>query len=272
MDTYQRKRLIIIFVFAGVILFIATVVFLWTKPQPTCFDKKQNQSEEGVDCGDGCLKKCEITLKEALNTLNVGFVDSGSANKYDLFAEISNPNNTYGSREFQYELKIKDSAGQVVASRKGASFILPGEKKYLIENNVESGTRPAGVTLELNGFQWIEFNDYYERPNLKVVNKTYSEIVSGIGFIEAAGLLKNESRYDFNEIKLEVILRDASGGIVALNSTKMNTVKSGENREFRVSWPNRFSGNVSSMEVQTEANIFGSDSLMKEYFRPQSAR
>lgn len=272
MDAYQRKRLIIISIFAGAVLFFVGAVFLWTKPEPTCFDKNKNQNEEGVDCGGSCLKKCEITLKETVDTLKVGFVDSGTPNKYDLFAEISNPNSAYGSREFQYEFKIKDSAGQVAAFRKGSGFILPGEKKYLIENNVESDARPASISVDISAFKWVEFNDYYERPDLKVVNKTYNEIISGIGFIEASGLLKNESPYDFNEIKLEVILRDAGGSIVALNSTKMNTVKSSENRDFRVSWPNRFSGNVSSMEVQTEANIFNSDSFMKQYFRSQSAR
>jgi hypothetical protein len=66
-----------------------------------------------------------------------------------------------------------------------------------------------------------------------------------------------------------VILRDANGNVLALNSTEVKTVKTGEEREFTVLWPKKFSGTVMQVDVQSEVNIFNSESFMQKYFKAQ---
>ena len=56
---------------------------------------------------------------------------------------------------------------------------------------------------------------------------------------------------------------------MALNSTEMSTVQAGESRDFRVTWPQKFPGNVANMEVQAETNVFSSDAYVKQNFQPQ---
>jgi hypothetical protein len=103
---------------------------------------------------------------------------------------------------------------------------------------------------------------------LKIVNKNYQVVDSGAGSSEATGILRNETPFEFNTIKLQVILKDANQKIIALNSTVINSVRSGESREFRAFWPNRFSGEVADMEVQADVNIFDSESFAKKYLDP----
>jgi hypothetical protein len=269
MDKNQRKRLIIISIYSLIFLLIVYKIYSWVKPADNCFDSVQNQNEQGIDCGGVCVQKCEIVAEHDLVVQEAGFVESGVADSYDLYAVVANPNQTIGSESFDYKFTVRNSDGGAVAIKSGTGFILPGETKYVVESNIATQGMPEKVELSISNPLWDEANDAYEKPQLKVVNKQYSEITNGIGFAEATGLLKNESSMDFTTVSIRIILKDEQGKIIALNSTEMNTVVSGENRDFRVFWPNRFSGNVSNMWVQAETNVFSSEAFVKKYFNPQ---
>jgi len=272
MDKNKKKQIIIASIYAILFLlffgFVFSKIYFWIKPAPTCSDGIKNQNEEGTDCGGVCSNKCAPAARYDLKVISAGFVESGFPGKYDLYAEVSNPNSDLGASQFQYLFKIKNSSGEQTATREGTAIILPGETKYVIENNIESKTAPESVEAEIKNPVWVEFADY-EKPQLKIINKNYNEINSGVGFGEAVGVLRNDSPFDFSAIKIKVILKDFDGKIVALNSTQINTVKSGENREFRAFWPVKFPGTVGNMEVQAEVNVFDSDSFAKKYFKTQ---
>lgn len=268
----QFKKIIIIFVYLIIFALLAWWIGSWIydkyyRPNP-CFDGIRNQNEEDVDCGGVCKKACVAVAKYDLKVASTGFMDSGLAGKYDVYGEVNNPNSDFGSKEFKYIFTIKDAAGQTIATKTGENFILPGETKYIVENNVETAAVPGSIELLVSDPVWVEFVGY-ERPQLKIVNKSYNEIGSGIGFSEAVGLLKNDSPFDFSVINIKVILKDDKDQVLALNSTEMRTVKTGENREFRAFWPSRFPGSVSNMEVQPEVNVFDSDAFARRFFKTQ---
>jgi len=268
-DKYQKKRAIIIGVYAVIFILLCIGLYAAFKPAPSCFDGRKNQNEEGIDCGGVCALKCSLVSKKDIVVTGTGFVASGLANAFDIYGQITNPNQTIGASNFSYELIAKDATGAVIGTRSGFSFILPGEKKYIIESALVMKQTPASVELTISKITWQEASIDYQAPQLKVVNKNYQEITSGVGFAEATGLLKNESPYDFASINLKILLEDASGKIVAINSTAMNTVQSGENRDFKVSWPSRFPGDVQNIEVQTEVNVFNSQAFSDHNFQPQ---
>jgi len=271
-NKYQKKQTIIIAIFLAIFLLFIFVMYSWLRPTQTCSDGKQNQNEEGVDCGGVCGKKCEVKVITEVTVLESGFVPSGVVNSYDVYARIANPNNVFGSSGFQYEFTLKDSAGQIIATKKGSNYMLPGETKYVVENNLVTDQTPDSVEFVATNSTWVEFKDQYEKPRLKVVNKQYNPISSGVGFSEVLGLLKNESPFDFSLISLKIILKDSADKVVALNLTEMRTVKSGENRDFRAVWFSRFLGEVLNVEVQAEANVFDSESFTTKNFVPATYR
>jgi len=268
MEKRGIKRSIIIFIYLLIFAGLSALVYFWLKPVESCFDQKMNQNEQGIDCGGICQKKCNLLPQFDLAIGTAGFVESGISGKYDLFGEVSNPNNDFGSGSFSYEFDIRDSSGATLNKFSGKSFILPGEKKYLIATNVPAESIPGEIILTVKDVKWEEFMNY-EKPQLKIINRNYQETNSGVGFSEAFGLLKNESPFDFSTIKVNIILKDSAGKIVALNSTVLNTVKTGESRDFKAIWLSRFSGEVGDMELQTEVNVFNSESFAKRYFRSQ---
>lgn len=264
MEKIMAKRIKIILIYLFLLALISFAIYSAVKPKETCSDKIKNQNEEDVDCGGICVA-CKKIVAQDLVIQNKGFIDNGRQGQYDFWALVSNPNGSFGAKSFQYEIKLKDASGVVLVQKSGTEFILPGEKKYIVENNLNSTNLPASADFNISKTEWVEFNNYYEKPNLTVVNKNYSQISSGVGYAEAFGLLKNESPYDFNIIKIQVILKDSSGKITALNSTEMRTVKSGEERDFKTLWLNRFSGEVISVETQPEVNIFESEAFIRNF-------
>lgn len=271
MDDGERtkKRIIILFVYIIIFAAIAVLLYFWFVPKATCLDGIKNQNEEDVDCGGVC-KKCEKIEVKDLVVNKAGAIESGIPGQFDFYAEVFNPNNSFGSKSFEYEFIFKNSSGEKISSAKGKDFILPGEAKYIIELNASSAADFSSLEVKTTNSQWIEFNEYYEKPQLKITNKNYSESNTADIFGSARGLLKNDSPYDFTLIKIKVILRDANGNILALNSTEVKTVKTGEEREFTVFWPKNFPGTVMRVDVWAEVNIFDSESFMRKYFKSQS--
>jgi hypothetical protein len=206
MENKTRKRIVIIMVYLIIVALISLFFYMILKPKETCLDKIKNQNEEGVDCGGAC-SKCQVIKAEDIKIGNKRYIDSGVEGKYDFWAEISNPNNIFGSQNFKYKVIFKDADGNIAGERNGQSFILPGDKKYIIENNILA-KNPVGSELSISEVKWNEFNNDYEKPLLDIVNKNYNEINSGTGFSEAKGLLKNESPFDFSVIKVKVLLKD----------------------------------------------------------------
>jgi hypothetical protein len=269
MESGTKKRLKIGFIY--VVFFLAVFWFLFSLfgPEPTCEDGIKNQNEEDVDCGGVCSVKCEKKEVEDLLSGETGVVASSIAGEYDFYGMVINPNSIFGSRFFSYQIKFKDENGFILAEKNGDNFILPGDKKYIIENNIKLSSFPASIDFSLSNSEWVELEGLYEKPDLAIVQKNYNEISSGVGFSEAKGLLQNRSPFDFSLIKIKVILRDSANKIVALNATEMRTVKSGEDRDYRAFWPNRFVGEVANIENQIEVNIFDSESFVKKYFKAE---
>jgi hypothetical protein len=142
---------------------------------------------------------------------------------------------------------------------------LPQENKYIFELNFTPSTPPAKVFLQINEIKWARFSGYQEKPSINIYQKRYNEISSGSGFSEAFGLVVNDSPYDFRSIIVKVILRDADDKPLAFNTTEMRTVKSQEERDFRLVWPKAFPGEVKNVEMEVDADVYHSFNFVRQY-------
>jgi len=131
--TWRRQKQLFygIILIAPVVLIVGWAV-LWVinffRAELACVNQKQDFGEKGVDCGGRCLP-CEIK-NLSLNVYQPKFILYGDGTM-DLIAEVENKSLTYGLPRFSYTFKVKGAADEV-AELNGESFILPGERKYVI--------------------------------------------------------------------------------------------------------------------------------------------
>ena len=266
MESHQKKKLIISFVyFLLIALFVGALYFLFFYTAPTCTDGVQNGKELGIDCGGVCATACVEKVEAKPLTVEEMTVMPGGDKRYDILARIHNENSTEGASSFAYTIELKDDQGKVVATRKNKSYILPQERKSLIEVAVESGVTPKEATIHIDNVTWERFSGYQERPNINIYQKRYNQVSGGVGFGEAFGLVSNESPYDFRSLTVKVILRDTGGKALAVNSTEMRTITSGEERDFRLVWPEQFPGDVSQVDMEVDADYYHADNFLKQY-------
>lgn len=263
----KKKRILIGLIAASLMVsFLVGFYYAFLKSPETCFDKKQNQDEQGIDCGGVCAAACvEKIDAQDLDILEKAFVPAGEG-RYDALVRVYNPNDIAGASSFVYRIELKDASGRVLSTRSGKSYILPQERKYLMEMNMETGEAPASIDVAFSDEAWERFSGYQERPNINIYNKYYGLVSDGVNYSKASGLVSNESPYDFRSITVRVILRDKAGKVLAFNSTELRTMRSKEEREFPLIWPTAFPGTVEKVEMETDADVYHSDNFLKQYF------
>src|SRR5258708_7203484 len=129
---------------------IAGIYFLFLKPAPSCYDGKQNQGEEGVDCGGPCATVCIPSSIKSISVVDRVVWLKTADNRYVIFAAVKNENATFAARSFGYTFKAYDAGGNLIQTASGDSYIYAGDVRYLFLPNVSIVGDPARVTLDIN--------------------------------------------------------------------------------------------------------------------------
>lgn len=270
MDYRTRKQTVVVLILAVFLgLILAGVYFKYIKADPTCTDGKKNQGETAVDCGGPCIA-CERLLIEPVKIEWVKAIHSGG-NSYDLVARIENPNKNFGLSKMDYSFKLFDAENNLLKEQKGSSFILPGQKKYLMEISADAGKAVDHLELAVSNpdkTEWKKLNDNFETPNIFVRERQFKYLENNQG--EASGILKNDSSFDFGEILVSVVLFSENKEILGINKTDVNSVLSGEERHFSTLWFEPVKGEVKSIEITAETNVFLDDVFMRRYSSQES--
>jgi len=251
----RTKQIIIIFVY--VLIFLAIVFgvyFLFLKPAPTCSDGKLNQGEEQKDCGGPC-PSCEIKTLKSIKILWVKALRTSEQN-YDLVARIENPNQNYGLRSFGYKFSLYDLNNQLVAEKAGSSFILPRGERYLLELKVPLDGSLAKVVLDIDeNVRWERIKDYLP-PEISVFDKKYEVLKNGTVFSQASANIKNSSRFDYKNVGVAVIVFGSDGEPMAVNSTSLDLLGSGQERYVSVPWFFEVLGTAANLDIESEVNMY----------------
>ena len=256
----DRKLKQIIIVFAYVVLFsgAAYLVFKLVS-HPTCTDEKKNGNEQGIDCGGPCLKQCVDNPE--LEAIQIGVPSLLNDNgRYDAAIEIRNPNSDYGFYSVSYKVTLfKGSAA--IAERKGITYILPDEQRYVLELGMEAKEVPDRAVMAIENYKTRAFRDI-EKPKFEIINKNHRYARVPGSFFETTFQVANRSNYNVNRVDLDVVLRDYSGKIIAINKGNINALHSGDIRDFRSFWPKEFRGEVRDVDVRAEADVMDLDNLI----------
>lgn len=251
----RTKQIIIILVYFLIFLAIAFgVYFLFLKPASTCSDGKLNQGEEQIDCGGPC-SSCEI---KTLKSVKIRWVKALRTNdqNYDLVARIENPNQNYGLRSFGYKFSLYDLNNQLIAEKSGRSFIVPRGEGYLLEFKVPVNGSLAKVVLEPDkNVQWERIKDYLP-PEVGVLDKKYEVLKNGTVFSQASANIKNSSHFDYKNVGVAVVVFGSDGEPMAVNSTSLDLLSSGQERRVSTPWFFEVFGDATNLDIKPEVNMY----------------
>ncbi len=249
------KQLVFGIVYILIIFGIGYGVYYWSHPKPTCFDKIQNQNEEGVDCGLVCGNSCHTIMP--LEVLSVKLLKVATGD-YDILAEIRNPNPDYGSPKVDYDLVLSGQSKEELSRQNFSFYVLPGQTKHIILNFTNNDLNITQAQIAVKNVEWNKLNLFDPQlVSFPVKDKKFNNT-------EFSAVVLNDSDFDFDTIDIVVILYDQNDNILGVNRSNINTLFSRTERYFKVLWPTPIGG-VFKVDVEPSTNLLNNSNFIEKY-------
>ena len=260
------KQLFFGLLFLTVLFGVSVWIWQTTRPQPSCFDAIQNQNEQGVDCGGICALACKKEPRYPTISVIRADIFSVQERTYDAIAEVENKNTDFGAVSFSYEFNLRTASGAVIFSRHGTSYILPRERKFIIEQRLEATEPAASVTLAVFDEQWVELTDF-PRLTLVMRDRMVQALTPGAyqSGTKASGVVVNRTGLDVARVDLIIIVRNADGAIIGVGATDVRTFKDGEQRAFEVRWPHIRAEEIERADFEAYTNVLANENFLSRY-------
>lgn len=264
----RAKQAFIIFIYLILLGLLGVgVFFAFVYEKPSCTDSKQNQDETGIDCGGRCSEYCLADL--ASRPLVISGVEAlayGDATS-DAIGKVKNQNAKAALKKATYTFRVYDQAGKMLGEQSGTFSLLPLEERILPALGIPVPKQNIAKTeLTVTNEEWIAFTDFTEPPEIRITHPQFTLLSGAAGYAEAKGLVENRSQFDIRTLMVVVVVRDTEGKALSVNKTTMNTVVSGEERDFRLVWPRSFPGEPATTEMQVHFDMLAEDAFIKQYF------
>ncbi len=264
-----KKRIKIGTIYFAIALVIVSIFYFIIKPNPSCQDGIQNQGEQGIDCSGPCFPCIKEVVPVDLDVLSMEVVHDVD-NKYDVAVKIKNTNEIFGASNIKFKIILQNENREEIMNREESKgyYILPKEEKHLIVQGIATDTRPSFIKIEISEVEWNKFSQY-EEPRLIVLNSNYDDKPGEGGFAKITGTLVNKSRVDFETIKVNAVVQDGNGKLLATNYQIVNTIRANEQRDFIMFFPHEFGGSVKNIKIEPETNVFDSENYVRSYGSPE---
>ncbi|QQG42956.1 MAG: hypothetical protein HYW15_01980 [Candidatus Giovannonibacteria bacterium] len=234
-----RRQLGVFAVFAAVVVLIVGGLIYFFRPEPTCFDNKQNQDEEGVDCG-GAEARC-APCSEKIHDIAILWTRFFPIREgvYDAAALLENGNQFLKTKKFVYAIKLYDANNVLVSIREGATFIQPGEKFLVFEPNIVAQNRfPKTAVLEMRSVSW----EAGEPEPLKIDVLRRDIFLADVSSPRLEVKVKNQSTSVYRNIEAAALLLGSGDVVLGVSKTKIDRLDIGEERAAVFTWPMAISG------------------------------
>ncbi len=207
---------------------------IFVKSAPSCFDRRQNQGEEGVDCGRVCSSTCLPGNLQAIETQGAVRIFYPRTGRVTLLARLQNANLNFAVKAFDYKFTLFNSENKEIKSALGKSYIHAGEIKYLaafVDLQDEHLATRAEITL--TNVDWVTAGAA-GKPMLVV--QEHRTTLSPLG-VETAGSVLNNDAVNLDTVKIMALLRGNAGQALGVSETEVGGLAPGESRSFTIFHP-----------------------------------
>lgn len=246
-----RRRIEIIgIVIATILLFVVFPYWITHREVPTCFDNKQNQEEEGVDCDGPCTRLCKGRARD-LQVLwaKVFGIRPGV---YDVVGYVENPNLNASAPKFTYTAKLYDKDGAIIATKTGEDYALPGERFAIFAGGIETGEKEVknGSLEVVPDFPWV--TSVKTKQLFSVTDKVLTNFDTKP---KLAAILHNETPDLYRNINVAAVIYDSKGQAIGVSSTKVEKLLPSSLENLSFTWPGAFNFVAGTEQCATPVDV-----------------
>lgn len=239
-----KKQIKFFTIFALGILVVVGVVIYFVRQDPTCFDKRQNQDEEGIDCGGQICIPCSNQIREINILWSRPFKISDGV--YDFAALMENTNPFLKASKMDYFIKFYDAGNIMIAIKQNSTFADAGEKFVIFEPSIVTQHRvPVRAILEVDSVSWDKGGKIPLKLDVLSTNK-FLGASSTPPRVEA--VIKNQLNAEYKNIEATAVLWDAGDTSLGVSRTFVDRFDIDEIKTLTFTWPAGISG-VSRAEI-----------------------
>lgn len=242
-----ERRAVIIIIAGAVVLGALTVLgFSIFYKVPTCMDKKQNQDEQGVDCGGSCTTLCAFQVH---NEPVVSFVRTitPQPGRTDVIAYIQNRNADAEAPDAPFQLEVYGTERQLIV-KKTIKVDLPPSTSvpvYLADVAPRGSVAAQAFIAPLaDSFVWRKVSGAHDPlPTVGEITITEGEAP------RITAMLVNPLARTIYDTTLVATVFDASGNVMAGSQTIVPNLPSQGTAPMVFTWNAPFPQSVARVEI-----------------------
>ncbi|MDB5189210.1 MAG: hypothetical protein JWL82_167 [Parcubacteria group bacterium] len=245
MSWASRKRFTILSIIGIVIVaVVGGTAYLTLHQAPSCVDHKQNQDEEGIDCGGMCTYLCSASQAEPSAKFVLPL--HPSEGRTDIIASIENPNPSSAAKNLKYTIELYSASNAVVARKVGTVDLPPSSAVPVFVPNIFSGSATvarAFITFDSPEHLWFKYTDDRVIPKVRSV----SFIPGDMPRVTATA--DNASSSTLHNVLFIVTVFGADKNALAASQTIVPTIPAHGSAPLVFTWTAPFAQTVSRIDV-----------------------
>ena len=246
MATWAQKRKVTLALIAigcfGIVGSLVAYKILYHPP--TCTDGIQNGTEQGIDCGGGCVRLC-------VNNFSVPRVawtrlEQVAPGLYNVAAYIANPNVSVGAKRAPYRVVLYDAQGIQITEYKG-TVAIPAHRNTLAFKGSVSVSKRVPVKALFEFTQTPEWT--VEKDVLSAVSISNKDFHDEGDQASLSVIVKNDNVSEIGITDVYAILYDKDGNTLGFSKTVLDRIPAYSTVVAPFTWPHGFQNKVISIEV-----------------------
>lgn len=243
----QRRQFIIIGIIAAACIVLLGIIaaLIFYKPA-SCVDGKQNQKEEGIDCGGPCPYLCSASQIQPAALFVTPF--SPEDGRTDVIAYIANRNTDTGVMHAHYTVELRDPFGAVLGDLTGTINLPPASTVPLFIPHAYQGNRTvaqAFLTFDPESMVWPR---NYQKPVVPTPS-SIQILDSTSNAPKISALLTNPTAHAMYDVTVVVTAFDAKNNAIAASQTVVPTLPAQGSAPLIFTWNEAFKAAPVSVQI-----------------------
>lgn len=241
----RRKTTYIVSILFIFLIILIIIFFAFFNKKSTCFDRIQNQGEQGIDCGGPCSLLCK-TYGNPVVLWGPRWEKVLTSGTYSFLTYAQNPNIGVGALSVPYILKVYDVNNILLYQKNDFANIPPNNNFVIFEDNINLFDKvPARAELNFTGIPVWESMTSNE-ANITAVSKNLMNEDTAPKLMVT---MRNSSLNPINNIESIAILYDQNDNAVAFSRTKIDSINAGGTMDIAFTWPEAFVSKVVRIDI-----------------------